>query len=149
MKNPWAMTDHQAALARLDDFVDEADGFMRLYLIRYDNKEIGPAVMRRDPLAMALAIAISGAIRQLKNEETPRRCLSCTYEFTPDGKLPHAFMIWVPRVDHDHPEHLMAQPVCDRCCAVNNDRQLLDEAMLFIKQMFPDTEEVREEIIDE
>lgn len=145
MKNPWAMSDREEALARMDEFVEEADGWMRLYLIRYDNTELHDACKRRDPLAITLAKTIAAALDKMPGRP-PRRCTSCEHVFGRD--TPHAFVVWVPNNHDDQPENLMAQPVCAPCCAEKGDKQLMEDALLFIKTIFPSMEEVEEDLID-
>jgi hypothetical protein len=144
--NPWAMSAGEEAMVKLQEFSQEAGGVMRLYLVRHDNPEIGPAVRRGEPLAITLALTINKALTGLVG--TGRRCISCEHVFVNDP--PDAFLIWVPNIKHEEPENLIAQAICPTCCRGKNDNQLLHDALVYIKQIFPDTEEIEEasEFID-
>jgi hypothetical protein len=141
-ENPWAMTDEQAFFAELDKFCDEADGMMRLYLVRHDDMEMRKAVQRRDPLAVTLARACGLALQNLM---TTRKhcCVFCADPFT--DTEPYAFAVWLPgsKTEEKAREHgtVITQPICADCSTAT-DRKLLEDAFEFLRQILPASEEI-------
>jgi hypothetical protein len=141
-KNPWAMTDEQAFFAELDKFCDEADGMMRLYLVRHNDMEMRKAVQRGDPLAVTLARACGLA---LQNLITTRKhcCVFCADPFT--DTEPHAFAVWLPgsKTEEKPRQHgtVITQPICADCSA-EPDRKLLEDAYEFLRQILPASEQI-------
>jgi hypothetical protein len=141
-KNPWAMSDEQAFFAELDKFYDEADGIMRLYLVRHNDMEMRKAVQRGDPLAVTLARACGLALQNLM---TTRKhcCVFCCDPFT--DAAPEAFAVWLPgsKTEEKPRRHgtVITQPICADCSA-EPDRKLLEDAFEFLRQILPASEEI-------
>ena len=145
--NPWAMTDVEAFAVGLEHFCREGCGTMRMYLVRYNNSEIGAGVKAGDPVAVTLAATIGTALAEL--QRTERACAGCNDGLA--GRKPHAFLIWLPGKDEEmlpRRGNVMVQPICWKCCAGKNDRELLADGMRVINTIF-DTEEIDEDIRDE
>ena len=145
--NPWAMTDVEAFAIGIEHFCREGGGTMRMYLVRASNREIGDAVKAGDPVALTLAASIYKALTELKR--TDRTCAGCDEGL--GGRQPHGFLIWLPGVDEEalpRSGNVVVQPICSKCCAGKNDRELLADGMRVINTIF-DTEEIDEDIRDE
>lgn len=134
MTNPWAKSDEDEFIARLETFADESGGLMRLCIVRPDDAALKMAILKREPLALTLVMAAADGLRKMATEERERQCLLCDHRFT--GETAAAFVMWVPggktETIEDH-NTIIAQPICAECAKIP-DEEIADRSTAALKR---------------
>jgi hypothetical protein len=139
--NPWAMTDHAAFRARMDQFYEEGGGLARAYLVRGDDDSMRSAIDAKDPLALALVAAVVDSLKGIELHGSSVCCLGC--ERVVGDKTPGAFLVWLPGGKTEAPmehENVMAMPICIPCVRRKSTERLFEAATAMIARIFPNME---------